>query len=186
MKFRISKVGPKGIQREYKMGPGWFEEVMGEDIIRNESAEGEAFLEIDVTGATVTVSGAVKGWFHVMCSRCLEPAKVVLDAELLLVLEEDKLGVGRELDEELELTEEDLNFATYTGDEIDLKPYIREQFLLAVPIAPLCKPDCWPESFDGIVEPGRRDGEAGQGSGGPEPDVRWKAELAKLRDSSGE
>ncbi len=178
MRFRISKVGPKGLHREHNMGPGWFEDVMGEDCVPGESAHGEAVLDVRVTGSTVTVSGEVKGWFHVMCSRCLEPARIDLDTELLLVLEEDRSGDIEEVEEELELTEEDLHFATYIGDEIDLKPYIREQFLLAVPIAPLCKPDCRPESFEGIVQPGC-------GIAVAEPSEGWKAELARLRDLNG-
>ena len=42
----------------------------------------------------------------------------------------------------LELATDDLDVYPYTGDVIDLEPLVREQFVLAVPYAPLCKDDC--------------------------------------------
>jgi uncharacterized metal-binding protein YceD (DUF177 family) len=42
----------------------------------------------------------------------------------------------------LELAEDDLDVFPYTGDVVDLEPLIREQFVLAIPFAPLCKEDC--------------------------------------------
>jgi uncharacterized protein len=41
-----------------------------------------------------------------------------------------------------ELSEDELERTFYDGDEIDLLPAIRDTVLLAVPIAPLCRPDC--------------------------------------------
>jgi uncharacterized metal-binding protein YceD (DUF177 family) len=45
-------------------------------------------------------------------------------------------------DDGVELAEGDLDVFPYSGDVIDLEPLIREQFVLAVPFAPLCKDDC--------------------------------------------
>ena len=41
-----------------------------------------------------------------------------------------------------EIAEEDLDLFPYDGDAIDLEPLFREQFVLAVPFAPLCREDC--------------------------------------------
>jgi uncharacterized protein len=41
-----------------------------------------------------------------------------------------------------ELSDDELERAFYEGEEVDLLPPIRDTVLLAVPIAPLCKPDC--------------------------------------------
>ena len=42
----------------------------------------------------------------------------------------------------LELATDDLDVFPYTGDIVDLEPLVREQFVLAVPFAPLCREDC--------------------------------------------
>jgi uncharacterized protein len=42
----------------------------------------------------------------------------------------------------LELATDDLDVFPYTGDVIDLEPLVREQFVLSIPYAPLCKEDC--------------------------------------------
>lgn len=184
MRFRISKIGPDGLRLENKLSHGWFADVMGEECVKGESAHGKIDLFVSMTGSTVTVRGRVSGHFHVLCSRCLEPARVDLDTELVLVLEEQAVEFIEDIDEEKELSQEDLNFAFYTGDEIDLKPYVREQFLLAIPIAPLCKDDCWPEYFSGLVETvsGEDLGRAGAGEERDAKNVQWKEQLERLKE----
>ena len=44
--------------------------------------------------------------------------------------------------EELELEADDLEFAYYEDDEIDLEPMLREQLILEIPIAPVCNETC--------------------------------------------
>jgi uncharacterized protein len=41
-----------------------------------------------------------------------------------------------------EVAEGDLDLFPFDGDKIDLEPLMREQFVLAIPYAPLCKEDC--------------------------------------------
>lgn len=53
-----------------------------------------------------------------------------------------KHGKDDEADLGVELAEDDLDVFPYTGDVVDLEPLVREQFVLAVPYAPLCKDDC--------------------------------------------
>jgi uncharacterized protein len=45
-------------------------------------------------------------------------------------------------EEEVELQEEDLNTAYYRDHVLDLGEMLREQFYLALPMRPLCRPDC--------------------------------------------
>lgn len=51
---------------------------------------------------------------------------------------------GEETDTELgaELADDDLDVYGYDGEEIDLTPLFRDQVVLAVPFAPLCREDC--------------------------------------------
>jgi uncharacterized protein len=40
------------------------------------------------------------------------------------------------------VTEDDLDVYPYDEDQVDLEPLLREQVILAVPFAPLCREDC--------------------------------------------
>ena len=54
-------------------------------------------------------------------------------------------GHGKDLaddDDGVELETDDLDVFPYGGGVIDLEPLIREQFVLIIPFAPLCKDDC--------------------------------------------
>lgn len=42
----------------------------------------------------------------------------------------------------LELSDEELDLYSYEGESIDLEPLLREQLILAVPFAPLCREEC--------------------------------------------
>jgi uncharacterized protein len=127
-----------------------------------------AEAEHGVGGGSVFASGRIDGWLMVACSRCVGPVKVPL-AETLRVTyvphhaaperddsaaeETDKKRPGAkggkggkaeadDADDGVELAEDDLDVFPYEGDVVDLEPLIREQFILAVPFAPLCKDDC--------------------------------------------
>jgi uncharacterized protein len=45
-------------------------------------------------------------------------------------------------DDEEEVEEDDLASAFYRDDAIDLRQLIEEQFYLALPMKPLCRPEC--------------------------------------------
>jgi uncharacterized protein len=45
-------------------------------------------------------------------------------------------------EEGTEVTEGDLDVFPFDGEKVDLEPLFREQFVLAVPFAPLCREDC--------------------------------------------
>lgn len=96
-------------------------------------------------GDSVFVRGPLRGWIEVACGRCVEPVRVAIDEDVTATFRprqfvpEDVAGSG---DDEVELTEDDLDLYPYEGDEIDLAPLLREQIILAVPYAPLCREDC--------------------------------------------
>jgi len=52
--------------------------------------------------------------------------------------EEDQAGS----EEGPEVRSEDLDVFPYDGEKIDLEPLLREQFVLAIPFAPLCSEEC--------------------------------------------
>jgi uncharacterized protein len=85
------------------------------------------------------LAGTVRTTLELPCSRCLEPFTLPVDASFDLRYQPHAVNTG---DGEREIEEDDLTTAFYESDEIDLGQLMREQFLLSVPMKPLCRPDC--------------------------------------------
>jgi uncharacterized protein len=121
-------------------------------------------LTADLTksGLKFLLKGRLTTTLELPCSRCLEAFEIPVDATLDLTfvpaVEPAKPAVetaaparakkaprhGQE-DVELDGTEvaaDELGLSEYSGDEIDLGQMMREQFYLALPMKPLCRPDC--------------------------------------------
>lgn len=107
---------------------------------------GVAQVELYGDGENVHVTGKVTGKVTVACSRCVGPVALELDEPIHVTylpahampaeLDEDSAGEG------VELAENDLDVYPYDGETVDLEPLVREQYVLAVPFAPLCREDC--------------------------------------------
>lgn len=131
----------------------------------------ELDLIVEASGDKVTVTGEVVAPFVASCRRCLGDASGELRAEV------------REIFERVPTEGE-----TYLldGELIDLGELVRDTLLLALPLAPLCRPDC------AGPDPGRHDPRAAgdneangseasdAGSGASAVDPRWAA-LSQLR-----
>ena len=87
----------------------------------------------------IRVAGQVGSTVRLQCARCL----VDIDREVVsrFTIFYTK-ATGTSQDEEVELTEEDLVAATYSGDEIDFAEEVAEQLLLELPYKPLCDENC--------------------------------------------
>ena len=102
-------------------------------------------LHLYTEGGNVFARGRVRGWLAVACSRCIGPVKVPVNENIAVTymprqqLPDDDAEVGAD---GLALTEDDLDLVPYDGEEIDLAPLLREQLVLTVPFAPLCREDC--------------------------------------------
>jgi DUF177 domain-containing protein len=83
--------------------------------------------------------GRVATGLEVTCSRCLEPFRLPVEAgfDLMYVPQKENAGDG-----EIEVEEDDLSTAFFRDDTIDLGAMMREQFLLALPMKPLCGEGC--------------------------------------------
>jgi uncharacterized protein len=100
----------------------------------------ELTLDVARLGAEAfAVSGRVRARLTVECSRCVEPFDVPVDAEfdLRYVALAENVGEG-----EREVGEEDLTTAYYREGMLDLIDLVREQFVLALPMKPLCTDSC--------------------------------------------
>ncbi|HEU0036386.1 MAG TPA: DUF177 domain-containing protein [Kofleriaceae bacterium] len=123
-------------------------DALGAPDVDPEAGHGVAELDLYADGAHVFASGTFQGDLTVACSRCINPVKLVLDEKLLVTfmpaheMPTDDDDDAAESEDGAEVAGEDLDLFPYDGEVIDLEPLFREQFVLAVPFAPLCAEDC--------------------------------------------
>jgi uncharacterized protein len=111
-----------------------------------QAGEGHAELDLYQDGTHAFASGTFKGHLTVACSRCIGPVRLEIDERLMVTflppaeIPSDDSAAGGE--DGAEVREGDLDVFPFDGEKIDLEPLFREQFVLAVPFAPLCREDC--------------------------------------------
>jgi uncharacterized protein len=96
-------------------------------------------FDIRKSADQVQLTGRVQTTLEMPCSRCLEPFASPVDAAFDLRYQPQSTNAG---DAEREIVEDDLTTAFYENDEIDLGQLMREQFLLSLPMKPLCSDAC--------------------------------------------
>jgi len=115
-----------------------------------DAGHGVAELDLYADGSHVFAAGTFRGELTVACGRCINPVRITLDDKLLVTFmprhelpEDDDDDVPDDEDEVgAEVAEDDLDVFPYDGERVDLEPLLREQFVLAVPFAPLCAETC--------------------------------------------
>ena len=101
-----------------------------------------AELDINVVGDTLRIVGELDIELGFHCGRCLEARRrpLTFDAEFVLVPR--AIWAARyEVEDEVELSDDDMDVSFYEGEEIDLRPLIREAILLELPTLPRCSDD---------------------------------------------
>jgi uncharacterized protein len=94
------------------------------------------------------VTGRVETRLRLECGRCLEPFEIAVDSpfELRYVPQPaaapSQGPAARGEESELEVAEDDLTTAFYTDETLDLGELMHEQFVLALPMKPLCSETC--------------------------------------------
>jgi uncharacterized protein len=124
----------------------------------------------------ILVHGRLQTRLAVPCSRCLAPAESDVDVELAEHFRPMVFLPGGPPIE----PDEDLDPATEIDElhQVDLTEVLRQAVLLAVPMHPLCRPDC-----RGLCVQCGQDLNEGPCGCEPEADARWQA-LRMLLDES--
>ena len=98
-------------------------------------------LTANWAGKIIEVAGHLETTVTSSCGRCLKPVTSDLEIELLLCysdLSDDDVAVA----EELEIQREDLGLIAFSGTEIDLRPDIEQEIIMALPQQLLCIEHC--------------------------------------------
>jgi uncharacterized protein len=108
------------------------------------------------SGDRFQLKGRIGATLQLSCGRCLTPFPRPLDTtvDLKYIPERPPVvavkdgakgpakGAKPAVEEDVELLDEDLDTAYYRDHVLDLADMLREQFYLALPMQPLCRPDC--------------------------------------------
>ncbi|HEV8309893.1 MAG TPA: DUF177 domain-containing protein [Methylomirabilota bacterium] len=130
MLVRVSEIPEEGLRVESVT------EV--EDVFPDEGWSLDAVsLLIERQGGEVAVSGSFRATARFLCSRCLEPIASAVGPDLDL-----HLMPTPSAREEVELSPDDLEVDFYQGDILDVASLLRSETHLALPMKPLCRPDC--------------------------------------------
>jgi uncharacterized protein len=104
-------------------------------------------LDVHKDRDTYRVTGRVETRLRLECGRCLEPFDIAVDSAFELRYVPAPAGAGhghagREDEVETEVAEDDLSTAYYKDETLDLGELMHEQFVLALPMKPLCSDAC--------------------------------------------
>jgi len=129
-------MGESGLHIKTFRKPEWLT-----NIPELSSDEGDTHLSsninVDLLLTKVLKEISVRGniWFSIEtpCARCLDTMDLILEPEVNLILLPEYLPHEED---------EDIDFETYKGDEIDLGGYLRELIAMSLPIKVLCVEEC--------------------------------------------
>jgi uncharacterized protein len=88
------------------------------------------------------VAGTISTPVVLACSRCLVSYETAVESAFTIIFRKGSPSQGLAEEDEIELDEQDLISATYSGDEIDLTHEIEEQITMEIPFKPLCGEEC--------------------------------------------
>ena len=99
-------------------------------------------LRLEVAGGMILLRGHLGAAIEQPCSRCLNDFILTLDVEFSLAFEQRNDENMEVTEEDLELSAEELGVVRFDGDTLNLADAIGEQLMLALPYRPLCSEQC--------------------------------------------
>lgn len=139
MKISVSKIPEGGLNLRFEKNWKWFQDLFCEtetpDFVLDRIA---VSCSVRRMKETVFVEGTADTTVEAPCSRCLAMTTLPVHASFKYTFSPPP----DRPQEEWELNAEDLDFAYYEEDTIDLDMLIFEQILLQIPIKPLCTDAC--------------------------------------------
>jgi uncharacterized protein len=139
LKITVSRIPEGGMNLQAEKDDNWFRTLLP----KAEPCDfglGKIDVACSVTRVkeTVFIEGRVATTVGAPCCRCLEMTRLPVDASFKYTF----CPTPADPKEEWELTAEDLDYAYYEEDAIDLDSLIFEQIMLQIPVKPLCGESC--------------------------------------------
>lgn len=137
MQFNVSHLlkSPVGTTRDYEFDPG---ERLPLDAETMAIADG-GHVRIDRTNTGILTRGHLDATVDLSCARCLDEAAATVGVDFA---EEFEPSVDVTSGRPLPAPENDLTFTIDQNHQLDLGEALRQNVIAALPIQPLCRPDC--------------------------------------------
>lgn len=137
MKITLRTIPHEGKTIDLGSQEGWIKALVGH-ALPTESPDLEAVrgtLMVQKHDDNIHLAGSMAFPIYPFCDRCGEPChhEFHLSIDMHLSPADEKGG---------DASEDDLNYATYNGTEIDLGEIIREMIVINRPVRFLCSDDC--------------------------------------------
>lgn len=141
--LNVQDIDEAGKHYDFPLRPEWLADALrGTDVRVHEAAPvGRFAVRIHKQGADLVLQGRLTAGLAVECARCLGDARIDVATDVASLLTARAADLRPQPDE-LELTPEDLEREFYSGDQVVLDAFVRENLLLEVPIKPLCTEEC--------------------------------------------
>ena len=140
--IKVTELENGGRNYDLPVDPAWLDSVLDTpDLRADPGVAGHASFFATLSGTDVIVRGRLRTGVIAPCARCLADTKIAVDTDLTALFTRHASD-ARATPDELELTPEDLDRETYSGDTIALDALVREQVVLEVPMQVRCSEDC--------------------------------------------
>jgi uncharacterized protein len=138
MRFKTNQIGDEGLVVDVPVTGVWLAAACP-DLEARPAAPGGVALRgrLLKSGDDYLLRAQIRGELETPCARCLEPARVAVDAPLVVTF----VPADRDSDGDVGLGD-DPDVVTFAGSEIDVADEVRDEILLAIPVGPLCTPTC--------------------------------------------
>jgi DUF177 domain-containing protein len=137
MYIETKEIGPEGLIVERVIEVRTPIKLAGNETIQAAPAHLDGELLRESEGISFT--GDIETVATLTCSRCLEPYALPLDLHFDLLYTAQPEAVDRG---ESRMDADEVTRTHFDGRRIDLDQLLEEQIYLAVPLKPLCRPDC--------------------------------------------
>jgi uncharacterized protein len=138
VKLRVDDISGEAKEIAFAEAEGAINRTLEAGPVHEFRIAGPVAVEISYyrAGTELFFEGELTAMTAASCARCAEEFATPSKRRFRYIL------VPRALVSSGDERGDDLEFAMYDGDEVDLAPLVREQVLLALPTRPLCKEDC--------------------------------------------
>lgn len=136
----VSEIDAGGKAYRFPIRTAWLLGVLEESEATAVPPDGYLDVRLSKSGTDVVVHGKIEAHVEVPCARCLEPARVdVAQTVSVLMVPAAALKLPHG---EHDLSPDEADVLTYSGDLVVLDDLVRDEILLEIPMIPLCSEDC--------------------------------------------
>lgn len=139
MKINASTIPPEGLKLQFSVNEKRLQEIWPDNEKMDFTFYGaDLSFEVKRIGETVYIEGDIHTTVDLACCRCLETTTQDLDTRFKYSFSPSQ----SHMNEEIELSAEDLEVGYYDNDSIDLDQIAFEQISLQIPMKAVCSESC--------------------------------------------